>query len=585
MNRFPHPTFGAVLAAVVAVAVTALLPAEALHAQQSSSSASRSQVLVPPLQVSEGVDDDLGEKVAEEVRELLRTFGVLSGVSEDEVDDAMDRYDLDEDDMTPIQWRQLANQIGAGLVLAGQVSRGAGSDTYQMDVAFVDVGSGDQLPVELFEVRGGKDDAARAAADQIAGALREQVEFLRRTAFCSDYYQSEQYEDALNNCNQALEVNPQSTEAHQLRGRVYMELERWEEARADLAAVVEASPSNTDALQSLAYVHAQLGNQERAMELYREYLTFNPNDVDVRLAVAYDLANAGAAGRAMAIVEDGLERDSTATALWEYLGLIALRQGTEGSGAETGSDAAVTDTAAIHTAVQAYEKVLAQKDSVNAQLLRNTVAAHRLIGDLEGALGFSEQALRRYPDNPSLWSNRADVLAEMERYEDAIAAVDSVLAIDDTYRNAYQKRATYRFEGGDVEGALADFQKAVDQGADSDQVANRIFSLAYNRYFENQRYAQALPLFEEALGLAERPETINQIEFFTSWAYFQRGMAIDQGNEQEACEPARRALNFFRQAQQHVQNAGDYQQAQQQKVRQSIDDYLYRENQIIKAAC
>ncbi len=585
MTRLFDSTARTLLVSVTALALSACVSSGTVQAQQSSSSATSSQVLVPPLQVTGGVEDDLGRKVSEQVYERLQNFDVLSAVDEDDVEDAMDKFDLDEDEMTPIQWRQLANQIGAGLVLSGQVSRGTGGDDYQFDVAFVDVSSGDELSVEPFGASGGDDDVARDAADTISEALQRQVRFLRRLSFCNDYYQSDQYEDALNNCNQALEVNPNSSRALMLRGRVYMGLEDWESAREDLARVVEASPSNTDALQSLAYAHAQMGDQQRAMELYREYLTFNPDDDDVRLAVAYDLANAGASGQAMRIIQEGLERDSTATPLWEYLGLVSLQAGTQGSEAQTGASAQVTDTTAIRTAVDAYERVLAQKDSVDAQLLRNTIAAHRLIGDLEGALEFSEQALEQYPDNASLWSNRADVLAEMGRQDEAIEALNRLLEVDEDYPNAYQKRATFRLEQGDTEGAMEDFRTAVERGADPDQVANRIFSLAYNQFFENQRYGEALPLFQRSLELAEESQTRQQIQFFTAWTYFQRGMAIDQANEQEACDPAQRALEFFQQADEHLANAGNYQQAQQQKVQQSIDDYLYRERQIIKKAC
>lgn len=586
MTRVLHTSLRTVLAAGVALSVTALLPAADLYAQQGSGgAATRSQVLVPPLQVTDGVDDDIGQRVSEQVYERLQNFDVLSAVDEEDVENAMDKFDLDEDEMTPIQWRQLANQIGAGLVLSGQISRGTGGDDYQFDVSFVDVTSGDELSVEPFGTSGGDDDVARDAADTISRALQRQVRFLRRLSFCNDYYQSDQHEDALSNCNQALEVNPNSSRALMLRGRVYMEMEDWESAREDLSRVVEASPSNTDALQSLAYANAQMGNQQRAMELYREYLTFNPDDDDVRLAVAYDLANAGASDQAMRIIQEGLERDSTATPLWEYLGLVSLQAGTQGAQAQTGASAQVTDTTAIRTAVDAYERVLAQKDSIDAQLLRNTIAAHRLIGDLEGALEFSEQALEEYPDNASLWSNRADVLAEMDRYGEAIEALNTLIEVDQDYPNAYQKRATFRLEQGDTEGAMEDFHTAVERGADPDQVASRIFSLAYNQFFENQQYADALPLFQRSLELAEEPQTRRQIEFFTAWTYFQRGMALDQSNEQEACDPAQRALELFQQAGEHLANAGDYQQAQQQKLQQSIDDYLYRERQIIKKAC
>lgn len=551
---------------------------------QDGASTQRSKVLVPPLPAASTVDEDFGKKLAEELRKRLSQFDVLTAVEKDEYKKALKKYDLKEETMTPIKWRQLASQIGAGLVFTGEATSGQGG--YALKVNFVDVQSGDELSIPELTARGNKNQAARNGADQIAEALKEQVQFLRSRAFCADYMRAEQYADALRNCNQALEVNPENSRAHFLRGNIYREQGEWEKAREDYRVVVEQQPSNTDALQSLAYVNAQLENMDRATELYREYLTFNPNDEDVRLSVAYNLANSGATGEAMQIVQDGLARDSSATALWEYLGTLALKKGTEGQQAQTGASASVTDTAAIQTAVESFSRVLeARGDSVQPQLLTNTVAAHRLIGDLQGALEFSDRALERFPDNAQLWSLRADALADMERYEQAVASVDSVLARDEDYRNAHQKRAMFNLRAGNQEAAVEDFRAAVERGADGDQVANRLFGVAYNDHFKQGRLSRAIDLFQVALEFAGSESVENQIQFFTSWGYFQRGMAVDESNTEEACQPARRALNLFQGAQQHLQQAGSYQQEKQAQIKKSLDGYIFREQQIIKKAC
>lgn len=551
---------------------------------QDGAGAQRSKVLVPPLPAARDVDKNFGKKLAEELRKRLRDFDVLTAVEKDEYKKALKKYDLKEDRMTPIQWRQLASQIGAGLLFTGKASSSQGG--YALEVNFVDVQSGDELSIPDITAPGNRNQAARTGADQIAEALKEQVQFLRARAFCADYMRAEQYADALRNCNQALEVNPDNSRAHFLRGNIYREQEQWAEARRDYRVVVEQQPSNTDALQSLAYVNAQLENMDRATELYRDYLTFNPDDVDVRLSVAYNLANSGATGEAMQIVQDGLDRDSTATALWEYLGTLALKKGTEGQQAQTGASASVTDTAAIQTAVQAFSRVLEAKgDSVQPQLLTNTIAAHRLIGDLQGALEFSDRALDRFPDDPQLWSLRADALADMERFDEAVASMDKVLDQDEEYRNAHQKRGMYNLQAGNQQAAIEDFRGAVERGADADQVANRLFGVAYNQHFQQGRLSRAIELFQVALEFARDESVEDQIQFFTSWGYFQRGMAVDESNQEEACQPARRSLELFQQARQHLQQAGGYQQEKQAQIKKSLDGYIFREQQIIKKAC
>lgn len=585
-------------------ALAALTFAVPATAQEASG---RAKVLVVPISEENGVKRNFGRKVSEEVRDRLRDVTTLTAIGKDAVEDELDRLKLDEDDLGLVQWRQLAGRLDADLLLAGTVSRASGGNAF--NVSFIDARTGDATPIPEFVVAGDGGDAEEAAADSIMQAVEGQMEFQRAVLFCADYLGSEQYEDALRNCDQALEYNPESMTALYLRGRVHMGLEDYETAQADLASVVEANPAEVDALNSLAYTEAQLGNTDRAMQLYREYLGFNPDDAAVRMNIAYDLAQAGGYDGAIALLEDGIARDSTNADLWEFLGNVLLNKGTkadvaplEGTGTgvgrdeqpDAGADTAVAPGAggvanqeAIRRAVEAYEKVLEIRGAeTDPQLLRNVVAAYLQLGNLEDATRFAERAEEQLPDDARLRSLKADVRARAGDFEGAVAAMNEALRIDPELERGLVKRGFFKLSSGDEQGAMVDFRQAVESGADRDMIAQQLLSRGYNDYFQNEQYDRAAQMFEAALDFAQTPETVRQLQFFTAFSYYQAGANIDTANQSEACEPARRALNRFQQVLPHLNQAGNFQAENQAQLRESTDVYLYRQQAILeKPAC
>ncbi len=405
--RDARTTFTAVLTALVLAGAGAIAqPAEA-GAQEGEI-----RVLVAPLVTHDGIRARFGERVADRVRDRLQQFSGMRPIEKNRIEDALKEYQLSPENMSAIEWRQLASRLNAQMVMVGEARRGG--QGVQVEVNFVDPESGDELPVESFSV--GDDGQDRQAAEQIAGGLEEQVQFQRSVVFCAEYLASEQIEDAARNCQQALAINPNSTRALYLQGRIYMEMEDFSSAKQNLERVLEENPSNTDALQSLAYTEAKLGNTQRASTLYQEYLQYNPDAVDVRLNVAFEMASAGALAEAMEILQEGVDRDSTNAALWEYLGRVALAKGTQRQPAGTGgpdmpegategqtapaegaaNGGSVSDTAAVRLAVRAYDKVLELREGdIDPTILTNVIAAHLALGELQQALDFSERALER----------------------------------------------------------------------------------------------------------------------------------------------------------------------------------------------
>ncbi|HKK28148.1 MAG TPA: tetratricopeptide repeat protein [Gemmatimonadota bacterium] len=593
-----EPKHSRTIVTLLAVLVGLVGVRAGLEAQDGGGSG-RAQVIVAPLK-TQGVDKDFGKDVAKKVREGLEKFDLLAPVDKDRLEHALDQYKLDENSMDLVSWRQLAGRINAQLIISGTAERSG--DGTRVDVVFVDAKRGEKMEVPSFTVQGTDKDQA---AQKILGALDTQVKFLRAVANCNDYLSGNQYDDAVRNCDQALSINPKSGRALYLRGRVAMKLEKWDEATGYLKKVVDMEPSNEDAIQSLAYSNAQLGNQERALELYKQYLQFNPDNQQIRLSVAYNLASAGAYDQAIQVIRQGLERDSTSAAMWKYLGDVALKKGTEGDRSQMTASSSIGDTSAVRTAIDAYHKYLGlQPDSATSGIYRNIVAAELQLGELDQADQESMQAIHALTGkNPALWSLRADVLAQQGHLEQAVAAMDSTLAADSSYSNAYFKRGLFELRAGMGDKAIRDFHTAVDEnGQDPNQIANALFGRGYQDYFKKGQslassgnyaaargqYQTAASLFTTALDFARQADMESQLNFWAGYAYYKVGDAIDnvnKANENPECQLARDALSAFQKVGGYMSKAGSYQQQSQKSVTDGTDVYTYRQNQLIKKAC
>ncbi len=586
MNRAVRSIGGLALSLMTATTVVCAKAGHALAQEGNGGSGGRAMVLVAPLKTGEGVKGDFGKKVAEEVQEQLEEFPTLTALESKQVRDELKRLKLKEEDLGLIQWRQLAGRMNADVVMWGTVEPGGGVNT--VNVVFVDSKTGDELAVPEFTVAGDGGDQVRETAGVIVSAFESQVDYQRSVLFCQDYLAAEQYEDALRNCDDAIEFNPGSMTGRYLRGRVHMGMESWEAAKEDLAVVIENNPAEVNALQSLAFTELKLGNKDRSVELYREYLNFNPGDSSVRLNVSFELAQAGGEEQAIALLQDGLAIDSTNADLWEFLGNVALRKGTtESTDPASGEEASISDEASVRLAVHAYNKVLELKgDEINPEILRNVVAANLELGDFDAALDFADRAQALMPDDASLWSIRADVYGRMERFDDAVAAIDRTLQLDPAYEQAYLRRGFFKLRAGDSAGAIADLRTAVDGGADADMVAGQLLARGYNDFFKSGQYEQALAMFRVGTEFSQTGRVRDQLYFFTAYGYYQQGVQIDSANEaSEACQPAQRALRKFQQVPPNLDRAGSEQPQSQAQIRESTDVYIYRQEQIIRKNC
>jgi len=131
------------------------------------------RVLVAPLTTGAGVDRTFGYKVAEEVRKGLDDFDATTPLKNDEVDDALERFGLAYQILTPIQWTAIATQLDAELVMVGNAdATGSGVEVRAM---FIQATSGDELPIPDFTVPDDGDSSAKEASGLIIEAFDAQL--------------------------------------------------------------------------------------------------------------------------------------------------------------------------------------------------------------------------------------------------------------------------------------------------------------------------------------------------------------------------------------------------------------------------
>lgn len=531
---------GTLAAAMAALLVIPMMPVTA-EAQEVTG---RFRVLVPNLErLNENADKNFGKDVAEEFRELLDDLATHQPVEEGEAKDAAKKYKIDYDKLTCIQTRQLANQINAQLVMCGSYDM-AGTE-YTVNAQFVSVANGETFEVDEFTV---PEKDKEAAAQGIFDAFDLFVQQTRFAAFCGDYAASQQWDNALTNCDRAIELSPSSVISRYTRARVLMEIDRMEEAYEELLRVVELNPIHEQALQTAGFVAVQLGNVEAAREHYNTYLELNPGNAQVRMHVAYELAQEGDPLGAMMMIEEGLELEPENIELQKQHGNFAFAAATSAMG-DQAADAEVPPEVEelFNKALTSYEAVYAAEGAeMNASQLRSMVAALMQLNRLEEALDLAQRALQTHAEEGALWSIYADALGRAGRIDEAITALDELKQIDPDYANLSVRQGRWLLNEGRVEEALPRLKEAVQRGEQpADVVAGLVFSRGYAEGIQKNDYRYGQTLIEAAKTFDISDGMKAQLDFWHGFALYNRGRIAQ---EPQTLETAQQTLPMFQQA-------------------------------------
>jgi tetratricopeptide (TPR) repeat protein len=540
------------LLALVTVALAAIsIQPQTLKAQEASA---RFRVLVPDVPPQNDASKKFGERLADELRDLINDMATHQPVEEKEIKDALKRFDMKMEDLNCIRTRQLGQQIQAELVFCGTYTREG--EGWRVEGSFVGA-NGEALEVEPVTV---EDRGQLAAAQHFFSSLELLVEQVRYAQFCGDYASSQQWETALENCERAIELNPNTVESRYTRAMVLRqeEVNRLEEALEEFRRVLELDPLHEDAMQNAGYVSALMGNDEEARAYYSSYLELNPANAGVRMGVAYQLAQAGDPLGAMQLIEVGLELEPENVDLLEQHGGFAFAAGAE---LAAGQEMIPVEAAELYQkALQSFSSVYdLQGDEMDVAQLRSIINAHLNLQQFTEAVAFGERILETHGEEAQVWSVYADALQRADRVDEAIESLERVRELDPEYPNVSMRQGNWLLNSGRVDDAMPVFREAIQRGEQSpDAVVNLLFSNGYNDGVRAENWDYGIRVIRLTQEFDASPEIAQRSLFWLGYSLYRRA-SVQQ--EPQTLETASATLPQFQQALGYLREAASYAQA------------------------
>ena len=300
-----------------AFAVGLLILPGALQAQDGG----RFRVLIPYFEPRNDSDDDFGKDASEKLRELINTLNTHSALDEDEIEDRVEQFNMDIEDLTCLLAIQLAAQIDVPVAICASYTEQP-ERTWNVNASIRTIATSEEFVLEEFRVVLGDED--QAAAQQIFNQFDRYNSQVRAAVFCNDYAASALWDNALRQCDESLAINPNAVATRFLRGRILYELERMDEALEEFDRVLALNPLHDEALQLAGYIATISGDEDAGRAYYSRYLDINPGNVAIRMRIAFELAQAGDAVGAMQFIQVGLDVDPQNVDLLDQYGGFAV---------------------------------------------------------------------------------------------------------------------------------------------------------------------------------------------------------------------------------------------------------------------
>lgn len=560
----------------VAVMAGALL-ATATPSAEAQQTGGRMRVLVPAFEVSDP-RSRTGDRIADQVRRQINQMPTHISVGDRDVRDALRKFGLKAEELNCIQWRQLASHVDAALVLCGSVDEASN----QVAASFVSPAG------EAFEVPAFAMQSVQQGAQHVVEAFGTYIRQLSLLVYCTEYLQSESWQQALDNCNQAIELNPRSVSAHYGRGSALANLDRAEEAMEAFETVLRLDELNQDAMMHAGLLAARLGRTDASQEYFHRYLELNPGNEQVRLKVATDLANAGDPAGALSLVEAAMNAEDATGVLWEYAGHFAMNAGLKHmeAGPANGNN---QDEARrfFQMAVRHYDQALVKRgDSIDNTVYRNLMLAHSRLGNNAEALRFGERATTLMADDAQTWMVYADALASANRLDEAMRAFDRATAINPDLPNVSARKAMMLLDANRLNEALAAAKAGIQRNDIQpdmiETLSQRMTQLGFQQT-QQGRHGQALPYFAAARELGKSSRSIGMANFFHGYTLIQQGAPLVRDNANAA--RARQAKPLFERAKVLLEGAGGFtdQAANRAQLLQQVQQFIEVADALIRA--
>lgn len=381
--------------------------------------------------------------------------------------------------------------------------------------------------------------------------------------------QMQNYKDAVDPLEQAIQINPKSPEAHLNLGNVYDGLKRYDDAVREFKKVIELQPTNAPAAKqadpwyNLGSVYYKQRKWPEAIAAYQKSAALNPKDPYVMDGLGYVLLETGDTRGAIAAYEKATRLQSDNASFQFNLGLAWLAQAkkavTKAAADNARTSALVPLSRAVELAptnVQNHEtygetlydlgrdqEALIQFDKA-AQLdpkqytpVYNMGVSYSRTGQQAKAIDAFHKALEIKPDDRDALHGLALSQSKSNQFDEATVTYKHITELTPDDLTAWINLAYCLRSKGDKEAEVNALEEALKHGNDPAKTAmvRRALASYYYKKGDEESLKRAQDEFEHSLKDApDNPEALNglgllmskQKKYDDALRYFKQAVAV-----------------------------------------------------------
>lgn len=320
------------------------------------------------------------------------------------------------------------------------------------------------------------------------------------------------YNKAIINYNQALELNPNEPSTYNNRGVNFYKIGEFDRALEDYERVIELSPNNPIVYNNRGIAFFDSGNPEQAIIDFDRAIQINPNYVTAHYNRGNYYHIKGDLKAAIEEFTEAIQSDPNFYPAYTNRGIVLANLGNYKD--------AITD---YSTAIKINPN--------DASIYTNRGEAFAKLADNDAALADHSKAIQLDPYLAQAYSNRGTVYTDLGNYEAAIADYSQAVAIDPQLAAVFYNRGIAYEHQGKFNDAIADYSQAIQLDPQ--------MTIAY----DNRGFALAsLGLFDDAISDFDK---ILQLDPNNAQAYSSRGIVLaQQGNLDDAIANFTKAIEL-----------------------------------------
>lgn len=277
---------------------------------------------------------------------------------------------------------------------------------------------------------------------------------------------------ALKNWSLSLKANPKDVDTYMERAEYYYQMDKYEESTADYKRICDLQPGNTLGYIGLGRNALEQEQYDVALKLFAYTLSLDPSNAKAYTYRAEAYLKQGNTSEAIDDIIKALRisGDSKAfylmqtiegmgkTTLWAKLKVQQIKNPNEEYWPYCLGALSERDSMYMK-AIEHYQA--ANKISPNDASYYRIACCYEEIGDYDEALKNIEQAIEMDPNDDDYVSEKADLLYDMGRGKEAIAAYDQYIKANPEFFGGYYRRGFLKDNLNDVDGAIEDYSMAI----------------------------------------------------------------------------------------------------------------------------